>query len=361
MAKENESRNSEFYNNLKTSVETEIKKANENKETELAKIENEVTNLKALIVKHEGILQDEIDVFYSNRVKNLEKFLKDISILENLPNADESEAGSILTAHYEKMKTDFSQALEKKIDGEAEFLASKMNDKMTVGSVNFFTPKPKVEYKMRQVETDFRNPSFYISTEEHIYVPWRRLIRKFFVNLESTILKSYKNSDQSWEHLLNSPDILRSNFDLQKGWILTPTGTITSSIKIVRQRISVNYAIIKNNQFYCISDEKILFGPSIEDECHYKIEFLSDEFKFKDLLDKIFNEDIEVLFNDEKIFLLDISSNSYNTILQKNLVGEEERIVASRRKNDNEIALVFQNIALSQNLIIKYFSKTYIK
>lgn len=101
----------------------------------MAKIQNEVTNIKALITKYETVLNDKIEVFYDQRINSLKRLLNESNVLKKLPNSNKSEIGPTVDKNYEKIKKDLSKLLEGKIRGEVKFLASELNDKVTIGTV----------------------------------------------------------------------------------------------------------------------------------------------------------------------------------------------------------------------------------
>lgn len=355
MAEIKESRDN-FYSQFKKTIVQEIAKAKGDRKTELSKIDYEVSAMKNRISKQELILIDEIEMFYTARIRTLEQFLKESSILENLPNPDKSEIGLILSLNQEKMKKDLLEILKEKIDGKAKYEVSFLTGRHDIGSVKISHEGMK-NFKLTTTNTTVSNFNFFISSAESIMV----LSKNF-----QTGRNEWINLETNKKEIIEKPKFYINIFDNQiKTEISLNHYQYNYYINYNRQILQKNteirhytsYVIYVNDSFYGIDLQGELFGPNFRYRCSLEKEISDKNEKLSNLLEEMFTKkNCLFLFSKEKIFLLDIKTEKFIIYLQENLFGNKERIVASRKINENEIALVFQNIRNpNENLIIKYY------
>lgn len=352
-----ERKDEEFYDGFKRTIEKELKKAKEEKLNEWTKIRNEVSGIQNLIVEREAILKDEIGLFYDERIRNLQKLLTESIFLEKLPIPNESEIGSIVVGSYDKMKKDLLKVLKEKTNGKAEFLASKLNDKVTIGHIIL---PGKEKFLKREIETNVSLfNSIYCSDYSilvHTYNSQTK--RNEMKNLESNETTTVdKNSFIFPENDL----IYESRTEIFHQDINTISIKILEKYLFIRKSailLIIDYIKAKGNYAYWIEEnnENDIYGPNVTN--FYSLEkTIIETIDFNDFLKEAFQENIELLFSKTKIFLVNIENQNIQVYLQENLLGREERIVGSRKIETNELAFVFQNVQdSSKNLIIKYFS-----
>lgn len=332
------------FDEFEKSIDEEIKKADAKRVAELLKIENEVSNIKALLATQEGILQDKIDIFYLERIKDLEKLRNDSIVLKNLPNLDKTEIGSIVAESYNKIRKGSWKLLHEKTYGDLEFIKSTNDCEDLIGSV-----KPTNEIKNIY--------SFNFSSELITGVSKFELIicseRKVMVFIKKT---SFKPTHE-WVNLENGErqyfDRDKFYFDIQSAaltfdsyslsddqFFITQTGELYKDADAIG--LFASYIIARPDYVFWLSKDEEIFGPSINDgkplkENDYPPEELCNFIKTS------LKSNIELLFGNKKIFLVDTSKNYVQVISQRLFVGSTERIIGSRKINKNTISLIFQN------------------
>ncbi|CAD5114597.1 unnamed protein product [Dimorphilus gyrociliatus] len=127
--------NEKSMSNLKDEISNEIEKIKEKKEMKLAQIEQEVRTLKAVIAKHESILNEEVESFYSNRQSKLESLLESISTIEKPPTSNDAEIQSLYKSTYSALEKKLIKVIENTLSGDIAFTESKLNSQVTIGEI----------------------------------------------------------------------------------------------------------------------------------------------------------------------------------------------------------------------------------
>ncbi|CAD5114596.1 DgyrCDS3683 [Dimorphilus gyrociliatus] len=162
-----------FAEKLKSKILYEIDVAEKEKKAEISKIHEGAANLTALISKNESKLNEEIEIFYSNRQSKLKEILINCSVFDK-----DRDIKSILSTNNKVIKKDLLTSFNKAIDGTAEFVSSDNEIKLTYGSILFSNDKGQgqrrieLEYPVIKVRSfDSGLYVFYSANYRNTYLP----------------------------------------------------------------------------------------------------------------------------------------------------------------------------------------------
>lgn len=186
--------------------------------------------------------------------------------------------------------------------------------------------------------------------------------QKMWINLESKQKKRIKknkffinplNNDITYQMII----YLKDQDKTKRSIYIDENRKIVTNFSIENLGVNLfsSYIVVKENYLYWLNEYDKVFGPNLDNFTILQETILNTK-NFYNFLKNAFESEIELLFSFDRIFLINIHANQVNVYLQKNFFENQERIIGSRKLNENLLALVFENItSLKKNLIIKYY------